>query len=283
MVIDTKYNRIEILETDKVKVHQLALLTPNMTDEQFTALKNSIAELGQLEPVILYHGKIIDGRHRLKALKELKIKTIKAKRIDPKLSLDDVKNLILKGYELRRHQTPTQRAIGAYMVYKEMKELGKKTSMEEIAKTYGTNRKMLTRVKKLEELAGSRLIDALYDGKKIKLPDTNKTTDSLQALIQYYTKLDADRVVPIENKHDLTDDEEIVVNDLFEDVITKCNKLQLKKLTDMLYSYQQQAEIEKTEITTSNNKEIYELDVLDSQQPSIKIPLTRLKIHKDLS
>jgi len=46
---------------------EIALQSPEMTDEQSEWLKASIQEVGQLLPIILFKGRVIDGRHRLRA------------------------------------------------------------------------------------------------------------------------------------------------------------------------------------------------------------------------
>jgi ParB-like chromosome segregation protein Spo0J len=48
-------------------VHPAASLFPEMTDEEFAALRESIREYGQQEPCVLLDGAILDGRHRWRA------------------------------------------------------------------------------------------------------------------------------------------------------------------------------------------------------------------------
>ncbi len=55
------------------RVHELALAFPAMSKEDFEGLKESIATSGLLEPITLYQGKILDGRHRYRACRELGI------------------------------------------------------------------------------------------------------------------------------------------------------------------------------------------------------------------
>ena len=51
--------------------HELARVFPPMTEPEFAALKADIREHGQLEPIVLYEGKILDGLHRYRACQEL--------------------------------------------------------------------------------------------------------------------------------------------------------------------------------------------------------------------
>ena len=48
-------------------VHPAAELFPMMGGEALQALADDIREHGQREPVILYHGAVLDGRNRLRA------------------------------------------------------------------------------------------------------------------------------------------------------------------------------------------------------------------------
>jgi hypothetical protein len=72
-------------ELEAIEIHELAKLVPEMTPREYQDLCDDIREKGQLEPIMLYEGKILDGRHRDQACRELgiqrKIETYKG--IDP--------------------------------------------------------------------------------------------------------------------------------------------------------------------------------------------------------
>lgn len=51
--------------------HALADLFPRMTEGEFQALKADIAQNGLLEPIVLFEGRLLDGRHRYRACREL--------------------------------------------------------------------------------------------------------------------------------------------------------------------------------------------------------------------
>ena len=53
------------------EIHQIANIFPAMADAEFQALKADIEQYGQREPIWLFEGKVIDGRHRLRACTEL--------------------------------------------------------------------------------------------------------------------------------------------------------------------------------------------------------------------
>ena len=56
-----------------MKFHPLANLFPMMSDEEFKALVQDIGEHGQVEPIIIYEDKILDGRNRYKACEVINI------------------------------------------------------------------------------------------------------------------------------------------------------------------------------------------------------------------
>ena len=54
--------------------HEIANIFPLMNERDFEAFKADIASNGQLEPIVVHHGVIVDGRQRYRACKELKTK-----------------------------------------------------------------------------------------------------------------------------------------------------------------------------------------------------------------
>ena len=54
-----------------MEYHEIANIFPMMTDAELEQLKDDIVINGQLDPVILYEGKILDGRNRWKVCTEL--------------------------------------------------------------------------------------------------------------------------------------------------------------------------------------------------------------------
>lgn len=53
--------------------HPLAELIPAMTESEYAELREDILRNGQLDPITLYEGKVLDGRHRARACSELGI------------------------------------------------------------------------------------------------------------------------------------------------------------------------------------------------------------------
>jgi ParB-like chromosome segregation protein Spo0J len=104
----------DTLDLANLEAHPFADLFPMMTGQAFDEFVADIADKGIVTPIILYQGKILDGRNRYAAAKAAGI------ALDPKLhkrtftgseaeALDLVMSLNLQ----RRHLTTSQRAIAA--------------------------------------------------------------------------------------------------------------------------------------------------------------------------
>lgn len=52
--------------------HELSNFFPMLPEKEFEALKESIADIGLREPIVLYDGQILDGRNRYEAIQELR-------------------------------------------------------------------------------------------------------------------------------------------------------------------------------------------------------------------
>ena len=83
-----------------LKFHEYADIFPLMLDEEFELLKEDIQRFGLLVPITLYEGKILDGRNRYNACKEL---NIEAKFEE--YAGDDPVNYVISENLFRRHLT----------------------------------------------------------------------------------------------------------------------------------------------------------------------------------
>lgn len=92
-----------------VEIHPAASMLPDLKDEEYQALVQSIRESGLQEPIVFWDGKLIDGRHRMKACLEAK-RRIKAVQLYNVSESQMIQWLI--GHHIgRRHLDPSQRAI----------------------------------------------------------------------------------------------------------------------------------------------------------------------------
>jgi hypothetical protein len=93
-------------------IHPLAKLLPAMSAEEFQTLKADIAVHGQREPITLLDGKVLDGRHRERACRELGIQP-RTREWDRKGSPID---FVVSANLLRRHLSKGQLAAAAVMI-----------------------------------------------------------------------------------------------------------------------------------------------------------------------
>lgn len=89
-------------------IHPAANIFPEMTDDEAKALMVDIRENGQREPIILFNGKVIDGRNRLRACRWL---SIEPKTKDYQGREEDIVSYVLSLNLYRRHLTESQRAM----------------------------------------------------------------------------------------------------------------------------------------------------------------------------
>jgi ParB-like chromosome segregation protein Spo0J len=95
------------------KLHPLCSIFPPMSEDEFERLRDDIAKHGQRQPILLFDGQILDGRHRHDACLLLKI--------EPKFetfhgTFDEAESLVLSLNLARRHLDTSQRSSVAAKV-----------------------------------------------------------------------------------------------------------------------------------------------------------------------
>lgn len=229
----------EIFELDitTLSIHDEALSTPRMLDVQYEALKADIDQNGQLDPVVIYRGKIVDGRHRFLILNELNIKTITCFKMPNNSTLSDIKKLV-RSKETRRHETATQLAISAL---RHITKSNEKITQAEASKMFGVGPKAIGFAKKiLVDYKREDLLDILFDGGKINIGTSYNPfmSDSLKTIVNW---LDDNKATSVENKigitarTELTEDENIIVNQFVRSV-QKESKFVLDEIANRIYS-----------------------------------------------
>ena len=90
-------------------VHDAALLFPEMLPDEFAEFKDDIQRNGLREPILTNaDGRIVDGRHRLRACEELGIEPL----FDTvQISDDEIPDWVVSRNLHRRHLTTSQRAM----------------------------------------------------------------------------------------------------------------------------------------------------------------------------
>jgi hypothetical protein len=116
-----------------------------MSELEFEALKRDLDENGQRDPIILFEGKILDGRNRYRACRELGIEPLTDAF---KGSLEDARQLSTTANLMRRHLSKSQKAmflaLGGFLTPSAPKGRRRKfgegdQSPRELGKKYGVN------------------------------------------------------------------------------------------------------------------------------------------------
>ena len=150
--------KVGMIPLEKLELHKLANEHPEMTEVEFQRLKESIDEIGQLEPILIYRGKIVDGRHRFWAFESLGLNEILVKDIPANTPLDTVKEIVF-GSEVRRHQTATQKAIKAWWATQE-----DGITYREAEVKFMTSRTMISACRYISNKRGEDLLKDLFKG-----------------------------------------------------------------------------------------------------------------------
>lgn len=204
------------IELDALEIHEYANLTPQMNNLEFKALKDDIAVNGQRDPGTLYRGKIVDGRHRFKALAELGAKSMKFIKLPSTTTLEEIAEIV-RSKETRRHDTIAQKAIMAYNKLKTSKD---NLTQADVAEMYGVHRKRVGEVKKIEEFFGRKdILNWLFEGNKFNIGTENrpKLSDSLPAIVNWLEVNAVMHKIPdfmeelVEAREALTSEEELLV------------------------------------------------------------------------
>lgn len=140
--------------------HPYAEMFPLLTGIPFDQLKDDIKQNGQKIPAIRYKGRIIDGRNRIRACLELKIKPRIEEWHVPNKSRNEETQILefIVSMNLHRRQlTPSQRAMIASDYFDRIKaEIpeGKITeTREDSADTFGVSKATLTRAEFVKNYA----------------------------------------------------------------------------------------------------------------------------------
>lgn len=144
----------------ELEFHEIADGYPMTQDEEMDALTDSIEQLGQLEDIILYDKKILDGRNRYLACMQLGIEprvVMFEGTYDEAIALSNARN------GARRHLTSGQKAFTAMYAINASFDRGKKLSQKRAASIYSVNYKYIQRAQKIfNESRG--LAEAVFRG-----------------------------------------------------------------------------------------------------------------------
>lgn len=197
-------------ESKELKIDSLATLTPRYTKSKFEALKESIRNIGQTDPILLRNSKVIDGRHRLEICIQLEsdVKYTELGDIS-----DDEAIELLTAKTIVKNKSKTQQLIEAY----NFKLKGKKT-YEDVAKKYGVGLRSLKDVGSLVKIR-PELIKPLFAGERVEIYNSvtqkNEMHDTISTIVRVLKKNERnDKLVRTEeNIEESTTEHTFNVND----------------------------------------------------------------------
>ncbi len=137
--------------------HEISSYLPLLEGEEFDALVEDIKEFGQIELAVLFEGKIIDGRNRYRACKQLGI-DLKVREWKPSESTGMTPlQFVISENIMRRHLNTAQKSEVGLLLFEEEKKLAQER-LREIGK--------LRTEKGIPGIIDDRDIDQLLDTEK---------------------------------------------------------------------------------------------------------------------
>jgi ParB-like chromosome segregation protein Spo0J len=149
--------------------HSLADKFPPMTDAEYDALAADIRAHGQREPIVTYEDKILDGRNRYRACRELGLEPWTKRFEDFASTNDSPAAFVVSANIHRRHLTPEQKQAALI----ELRVANPEKSDRQLAAEAGVAHTTMSRATKRAEATGAvvpvgQRVGA--DGKKRKQP-----------------------------------------------------------------------------------------------------------------
>jgi ParB-like chromosome segregation protein Spo0J len=153
-------------------LHELCSVFPPMTDEEFERLRDDIEKHGQREPIIVWEGKILDGRHRKEACLVL--------GIEPQYkewhgTYDEAEALVVSLNVCKRHLNPSQAAmVGTRIATLRQGRQERESNVEistfrttqaQAAEKLNVSREQIIKARKVTETAAPEVIAEVERGK----------------------------------------------------------------------------------------------------------------------
>lgn len=149
---------------ETIEIHPAADRMPMLREKEFKLLVKDIQANGQKEPIVIYEEKVLDGRNRLKACRELGL-DIRAIKLDEEIDpVEYVRILNLRRRQLR----PAQLATIAVNDMETRPSPVRGKLRDIVAKEYGISPRMVQAAKQLKEKRLD-LFEKAFNGEKKNL------------------------------------------------------------------------------------------------------------------
>lgn len=162
------------MHTEDLEFHDYAQLFPLIVGDEYQALLDDIDTNGQREPIVLYEGKILDGRNRYRVCKDLLIEPIREE-----FTGEDALGYVLSLNLYRRQLTIAQRALiaaelsslrGSSAITVDLEQAAgqeleaAKMAIEQAAKVLGISQRSVSSACKVVRDGTQELLDAVKAG-----------------------------------------------------------------------------------------------------------------------
>lgn len=193
------------------RIHPLAENMPLMDDGDFKALVQSIDDIGQVDPIYVYRGLVVDGRNRLNALVKLKHSIVLVQNLPHKTTKEEL-SLIVNAKEARRKQSKLQLAISGYNIWNTTGE-----RQDVVAKRLGIGDTSIRKIKDMIEKLGMSqdVLKSLHDGNSFVIDSTRGiSTNKLESIYTYYVRNSKAKVISesLGSINGLSDEENKMIN-----------------------------------------------------------------------
>lgn len=190
-----KQNSIYTMPSEDIQFDdKYVVFNPLQNDYEYVATKESIKQLGQLDPILILDGKCVDGRHRVRAAKELGI-TVRC--TDIPVDTDEHKLIMLcnKNVMSGRDYDGPQKAIQALRL---VTEYGMKN--HEAAALMKINRRLVSYAATIAGYGKQDILDVLMEDKqnRVEIEGMERPSRSLE-LIAKYIKASAETSVKVDD------------------------------------------------------------------------------------
>jgi len=159
--------------------HRIANIFPLMEGDEFKRLVDDIRANGLLESVVIYEGKILDGRNRYRACK--------AANVEPRFTdfggIDPLSYVISKNRH-RRHLTSSQLAAIAVQQEELMQELAEEARKHLITSTGGVEPQPLQTIVKAEPMHTDDRAASLFGTNRQYVQDAKRLKENAPDLLQ---------------------------------------------------------------------------------------------------
>ena len=162
--------------TPELKMHDLAVVFPDMGTAELEALTEDIRINGLLEKILTYKGKIVDGRHRYKALVELKeddkpqhYEEFVKDETKPGSEKDQLYERVMSHNLRRRHLNESQRAMIASKVANipwghKLTDTKGGIKQELAAKIFNVSKSLIGMAQTVYEYEDKKFSEAVFNG-----------------------------------------------------------------------------------------------------------------------